>query len=191
MPGYRVKSPHCTNSVAFLAFGHPGRTEPTLRHKSISEYGVRCLVLDLITESHSGRFEQPWHRTDHLHGRYVGRMETAGWATAAVAALGGCVLVLGYVLDQVPALAPRNPYGLSPRYVGCATSGGTNERARAQGGALHPRPEVKLRCCARLRRGRRGPPPHTGRGCRGARMRCSPRWSSRSPSAARPGRCAG
>ncbi|MER6024351.1 MULTISPECIES: hypothetical protein [Streptomyces] len=102
-----MKSPHCTNPVAFLAFGHPGRTELPLRYKSIPEYGVRCLVLDLITESNSGRFEQPCHRTDHLHGRYVGRMETVGWATASVAVLGGCVLVLGYVLDQVPSLAEK------------------------------------------------------------------------------------
>lgn len=34
-------------------------------------------------------------------------METVGWATASVAGLGGCVLVLGYVLDQVPALADK------------------------------------------------------------------------------------
>ncbi|MEV7383610.1 hypothetical protein [Streptomyces lydicus] len=34
-------------------------------------------------------------------------METVGWATATVAALGGCVLVLGYILDQIPALAEK------------------------------------------------------------------------------------
>ncbi|MET7616976.1 hypothetical protein [Streptomyces sp. NPDC005408] len=34
-------------------------------------------------------------------------METFGWASAAVAGLGGCVLVLGYVLDQVPAVAEK------------------------------------------------------------------------------------
>jgi hypothetical protein len=34
-------------------------------------------------------------------------METVGWATAAVAVLGGCVLVLGYVLDQVPTLVDK------------------------------------------------------------------------------------
>lgn len=34
-------------------------------------------------------------------------MEVVGWATAAVGALGGCVLVVGYVLDQVPALAEK------------------------------------------------------------------------------------
>ncbi|MFJ2414386.1 hypothetical protein [Streptomyces brevispora] len=34
-------------------------------------------------------------------------METVGWATASVAVLGGCVLVLGYVLDQVPLLAEK------------------------------------------------------------------------------------
>ncbi|GAA2976283.1 hypothetical protein JCM13580A_29780 [Streptomyces drozdowiczii] len=34
-------------------------------------------------------------------------METVGWATAVVATLGGCVLVVSYLLDQVPALADK------------------------------------------------------------------------------------
>lgn len=34
-------------------------------------------------------------------------MEKVGWATAAVAGLGGSALVLGYVLDQVPALSDK------------------------------------------------------------------------------------
>ncbi|WP_165484734.1 hypothetical protein [Streptomyces kasugaensis] len=34
-------------------------------------------------------------------------METVGWATAVVATLGGCFLILGYVLDQIPALSDK------------------------------------------------------------------------------------
>lgn len=34
-------------------------------------------------------------------------METVGWATASVAGLSGCVLVLGYVLDQIPDLSDK------------------------------------------------------------------------------------
>ncbi|WP_186768050.1 hypothetical protein [Streptomyces qinzhouensis] len=34
-------------------------------------------------------------------------METVGWATAVVAALGACFLILGYVLDQIPALSDK------------------------------------------------------------------------------------
>jgi hypothetical protein len=63
---------------------------------------------DLFRRAHDGPDQRSRRqRTDPLHGRYVGRLETVIWATAAVAALGGCVLVLGYVLDQVPALAEK------------------------------------------------------------------------------------
>ncbi|MEU5330903.1 MULTISPECIES: hypothetical protein [Streptomyces] len=34
-------------------------------------------------------------------------MESVGWATAVVAVLGGCVLVVGYALDQIPELADK------------------------------------------------------------------------------------
>ncbi|MFJ8334591.1 hypothetical protein [Streptomyces sp. NPDC094437] len=34
-------------------------------------------------------------------------MESVGWAAEAVAGLGGCALVLGYVLDLVPALSDK------------------------------------------------------------------------------------
>ncbi|MFE1937537.1 hypothetical protein ACFW95_45645 [Streptomyces sp. NPDC059474] len=34
-------------------------------------------------------------------------METVGWATAMVGSLGGGALVLGYALDQVPALSAK------------------------------------------------------------------------------------
>lgn len=35
------------------------------------------------------------------------RMESVGWAAAAVAGLGGCALVVGHALDQVPALVDK------------------------------------------------------------------------------------
>lgn len=34
-------------------------------------------------------------------------METVGWATAAVSVVWGGVLVVGYVLDQIPALSAK------------------------------------------------------------------------------------
>lgn len=34
-------------------------------------------------------------------------METVGWATAAVSAIWGGSLVVGYILDQVPALSAK------------------------------------------------------------------------------------
>lgn len=34
-------------------------------------------------------------------------METVGWATAAVSVIWGGVLVVGYVLDQIPALSAK------------------------------------------------------------------------------------
>lgn len=34
-------------------------------------------------------------------------METVGWATAAVAVLGGIVRVVAYILDQIPALSAK------------------------------------------------------------------------------------
>lgn len=45
-------------------------------------------------------------RLPYREGKPV-RMETVGGATTFVAALGGCVLVLGYALDQVPTLTDK------------------------------------------------------------------------------------
>ncbi|MFF7076036.1 hypothetical protein [Streptomyces lavendulae] len=40
-------------------------------------------------------------------GRGARKMETVGWAAAAVAGLGGGVFVVGHALDQIPTLSEK------------------------------------------------------------------------------------
>ncbi|GAA3081187.1 hypothetical protein GCM10020000_78860 [Streptomyces olivoverticillatus] len=56
-------------------------------------------------QSNGGWLETACLRTDHPERESESvRMETVGWATAAIDGLGGIALAFDYVLDQVHAL---------------------------------------------------------------------------------------